>query len=147
MDSLSHAEKAVETAVQSLLGRVANWAHAHPRRLAAGTVTVLAVFAGTAFGLAPMAPDAAALPKRLVTESFTPDNIDAQLDALAAQHLVLARSDVTRANDTANTLTKRLGVSDDELNAFLQTDATSRKLWQGRAGKLVVVPPPTPPAS
>ena len=137
MDSLSQAEKAVETAVQTLLGRVAHWAHAHPRRLAAGTVTVLAVFAGTAFGIAPMAPDASALPKRLVVESFTPENLDAQLDALAAQHLTLARSDVTRANETATTLTKRLGVSDAELNAFLQTDVTSRKLWQGRAGKMV----------
>jgi len=137
LDSLSQAEKAVETAVQTLLGRVAHWAHAHPRRLAAGTVTVLAVFAGTAFGIAPMAPDASALPKRLVVESFTPENLDAQLDALAAQHLTLARSDVTRANDTATTLTKRLGVSDAELNAFLQTDVTSRKLWQGRAGKMV----------
>jgi murein DD-endopeptidase MepM/ murein hydrolase activator NlpD len=84
-----------------------------------------------------MAPDAAALPKRLVTESFTPDNLDAQLEALAAQHLVLARSDVTRANETASTLTKRLGIADAQLDAFLQTDATSRKLWQGRAGKLV----------
>ena len=74
LDSLNQAEKAVETAVQTVLGRVANWAHRHPRRLAAGTVTVLAVFAGTAFGIAPMAPDASALPKRLVTESFTPDN-------------------------------------------------------------------------
>jgi murein DD-endopeptidase MepM/ murein hydrolase activator NlpD len=137
LDSLNHAEKAVETAVQSLFGRVTRWAHVHPRRLAAGTVAVLAVFAGTAFGLAPMAPDASALPKRLVTESFTPDNLDAQLDALAAQHLVLARSEVTRANDTADTLTKRLGVSDAELDAFLQSDATSRKLWQGRAGKMV----------
>ena len=137
MDTLSHAEKAVETAVQTLLGRVANWAHRHPRRLAAGTATVLAVIAGTAFGLAPMAPDASALPKRLVTETFTPDNLEAQLDALAAQHLSLARSDVTRANETANTLTKRLDVTDDQLNAFLQSDVLSHKLWQGRAGKLV----------
>ena len=137
MDPLSHAEAAVETAVTSLFGRVTRWTHQHPRRLAAGTATVLAVIAGTAFGLAPMAPDASALPKRLVTETFTPENLDAQLDALAAQHLVLARSDVTRANDTASTLTKRLGISDDQLNAFLQADATSRKLWQGRAGKLV----------
>ena len=139
MDSLSQAEKAVETAVQSLFGRVTRWTHQHPRRLAAGTAVVLAVVAGTAFGIAPMAPDASALPKRLVTESFTPDNLDAQLDALAAQHLVLARSDVTRANDTAGALTKRLGVSDEQLDAFLQADATSRKLWQGRAGKLVSV--------
>jgi murein DD-endopeptidase MepM/ murein hydrolase activator NlpD len=137
LDSLSQAEKAVETAVESFLGRIATWAHAHPRRLAAGTVTVLAALAGTAFGIAPMAPDAAALPKRLIVENFTPDNIDAQLDALAAQHLTLARSDVTRGNETANTLTKRLGISDAQLDAFLQADATSHKLWQGRAGKLV----------
>src|SRR6201997_4043357 len=94
LDSLNHAEKAVETAVQSLFGRVTRWTHAHPRRLAAGTATVLAVIAGTAFGLAPMAPDASALPKRL-------------------------------------------GIADVQLNAFLQADAISRKLWQGRAGKLV----------
>jgi murein DD-endopeptidase MepM/ murein hydrolase activator NlpD len=137
LDSLSHAEKAVETAVLSMFGRVTRWAHAHPRRLAAGTVTVLAVFAGTAFGLAPMAPDAAALPKRLITESFTPENLDAQLDALAAQHLVLARNEVTRANETASTLTRRLGISDALLATFLESDATSRKLWQGRPGKMV----------
>ncbi len=137
MDSLNHAEKAVETAVQSLFGRVTRWTHDHPRRLAAGTAAVLAVIAGTAFGLAPMAPDASALPKRLVTETFTPENLDAQLDSLAAQHLVLAHSETTRANDTADTLTKRLGIADDQLNAFLQGDATSRKLWQGRVGKMV----------
>ena len=50
---------------------------------------------------------------------------------------MLARSDVTRANDIASTLTKRLGISDDQLNAFLAADATARKLWQGRAGKMV----------
>jgi murein DD-endopeptidase MepM/ murein hydrolase activator NlpD len=137
LDSLNHAEKAVETAVQSLFGRLTRWTHQHPRRLAAGTATFLAVVAGTAFGLAPMAPDASALPKRLVTEAFTPDNLDAQLDALAAQHLVLARNDVTRVNDTAGALTKRLGIVDAELDAFLQADPTSRKLWQGRPGKLV----------
>ncbi len=137
LDSLNQAEKAVETAVQTLFGRLAHWAHVHPRRLAAGTVAVLAVFAGTAFGIAPMAPDASALPRHLVTEAFTPEHLDAQLDALAAQHLTLARSDITRANETATTLTKRLGVSDADFNTFLLSDVTSRKLWQGRAGKMV----------
>jgi len=137
LDSLNQAEKAVETAVHTFFGRIAHWAHAHPRRLAAGTVAVLGALAGTAFGIAPMAPDAANLPKRTITESFTPADIDTQLDALAAQHLVLARSDVTRSNDTAGTLVKRLGIADAQLDAFLATDATARKLWQGRAGKMV----------
>jgi murein DD-endopeptidase MepM/ murein hydrolase activator NlpD len=137
LDSLTPVENAVETAVLSVLGRVARWAHAHPRRLAAGTLTILAGFAATAFGIAPMAPDAADLPRRIITESYAPDGLDAQLDALAAQHLSLTRNEVTRANETASTLMKRLGVSDAELNGFLLTDAVSRKLWQGRTGKLV----------
>ena len=137
LDPLSPVEQAVESAVQSVLVRVARWAHAHPRRLAAGTVTVLAGFAATAFGIAPMAPDAADLPKHIVTERFEPEGLDAQLDALAAAHLSLSRSEVTRANDSASTLLKRLGVTDAELNNFLQTDATSHKLWQGRVGKMV----------
>ena len=137
MDSPNPVEKAVDTAVQSTLGRLARWAHAHPRKLAAGTVAVLGGFAVTAFGLAPMAPDASDLPRHVVTEAFVPEGLDGQLDALAAQHLTLSRSEVTRANETAATLTKRLGISDAELAGFLATDATSRKLWQGRAGKLV----------
>ncbi len=100
-------------------------------------MALLGGFAVTAFGVAPMAPDAADLPKRVITENFAPEGLDAQLDALAAQRLTLARSEVTRANDSAATLMKRLGVSDAELNAFLLTDVGSRKIWQGRAGKLV----------
>jgi murein DD-endopeptidase MepM/ murein hydrolase activator NlpD len=121
----------------SLPARLVRWTHDHPRRLAGGTVVVLAGFAVTAFGVAPMAPDAAALPKRIVSETYRVDDLDAQLDALAAQHLSLARSDVTRANESAASLMKRLGVSDAELAGFLATDALSRKLWQGRPGKLV----------
>ena len=100
-------------------------------------VTLLGGFAVTAFGVAPMAPDASALPKRLVTEEYRPDGLEAQLDALAAQHLSLTRNEVTRANDSAASLVKRLGISDAELSGFLLDDVLSRKLWQGRPGKLV----------
>jgi murein DD-endopeptidase MepM/ murein hydrolase activator NlpD len=137
LDPLRPVEDAVDTALRSLLGRLARWAHSHPRKLGAGAAAVLGGFVVTAFGIAPMAPDAADLPRRLVVEDYAPAHLDAQLDALAAQHLSLSRSDVTRANDTAATLAKRLGIADAELAAFLQADATSRKLWQGRAGKLV----------
>jgi murein DD-endopeptidase MepM/ murein hydrolase activator NlpD len=121
----------------ALPGRLARWSHAHPRRIAAAVVALLGGFAVTAFGVAPMAPDAAALPKRIVTEDYHPEGLDAQLDALAAQHLSLTRNEVTRANESAASLTKRLGVSDAELSGFLTTDVLSRKLWQGRPGKLV----------
>jgi murein DD-endopeptidase MepM/ murein hydrolase activator NlpD len=129
LDSLQFAK--------ALPGRFARWSHAHPRGVAAGVLTLLAGFAATAFGVAPMAPDAADLPKRLVTEDYRPSGLDEQLDALASQRLSLVRNDTTRADDSAASLIKRMGVSDPELSAFLASDTLSRKLWQGRPGKLV----------
>ena len=123
-----------------LLGRLkplTDWAHAHPRRLSA---IVLAVLAGTgvaAFGIAPLAPDAAQLPKRLVTEDVQTESLAPQLDALALHELKLQRSDLTRASDTVDSLLARLGVNDPSASAWLRSDATARRLFTGRAGKLV----------
>ena len=99
----------------------------------------LAGFAATAFGIAPMAPDASDLPKRLVTETVTPDGIQAQLDALAEHELQLYRTDLTRSSDTADSLLQRLNVSDAPAAMFLRTDATARKVLEGRSGKMVQV--------
>lgn len=96
----------------------------------------------TAFGVAPLAPDAADLPVRLVTESLTlaaPEAAGAS-DALAAPlPFVLYRSDLTRREDTAQSLLSRLGVNDAALLSFLRHDKTARELLVGRAGKLVSV--------
>ena len=99
----------------------------------------LAGFGVTAFGIAPMAPDAADIPKRLVTETVTPDGIQSQLDALAEHDLQLYRTDVTRSSDTADTLLQRLNVSDATAAKFLRTDPTARRLLEGRGGKMVRV--------
>ena len=99
----------------------------------------LAGFGATAFGIAPMAPDAADLPKRMVTESVTPDDIATQVEALAQAELQLYRSDLTRSSDTADSLLRRLNVDDAQAAAFIRTDPTARKLLTGRAGKMVQV--------
>jgi len=96
-------------------------------------------FGVTAFGIAPMAPDAADIPKRLVTETVTPDGIQSQLDALAEHELELYRTDLTRASDTVDSLLKRLNVSDAGAAQFLRSDTTARKLLEGRGGKMVRV--------
>jgi hypothetical protein len=62
--SLDSIEKTVQAAAQALYERL----HRHPRRVAAAVCTLLGGFAVTAFGIAPMAPDAADLPQRLVTQ-------------------------------------------------------------------------------
>ena len=67
-------------------------AQRHRHSLVAGAVVLLTGFGVTAIAVAPLAPDAAALPKRMVSEAVVPEGIDAQLLALAAQDLSLTRS-------------------------------------------------------
>jgi murein DD-endopeptidase MepM/ murein hydrolase activator NlpD len=123
----------------SLLRRLNDAAHRHPRRVAVAVCTLLGGFAVTAFGIAPMAPDAADLPQRVVTEELTLTGIDQQLEALAQHALELSRSDLTRASDTADSLLRRLGVVDPSAAAFLRSDRDARRLLEGRAGKMVQV--------
>jgi len=75
-------------------------------------VSLLAGTGITAVAVAPLVPDAAQLPRRVLIEVVVPTGLQSQLDALAAQELTLTRSDITRATDTADTLLARLGVRD-----------------------------------
>ena len=119
--------------------RAGRFVTAHSRGLSAAVMVALAASAVTAFGIAPMAPDASELPKRLVTETVNPDGIVSQLDALAGHDLALYRSGQTRSGDTADTLLKRLGISDAAAARFLRGDVVARRLLEGRVGKLVRV--------
>ncbi len=96
----------------------------------------LAGFGITAFGIAPMAPDAADLPQRWLTETVPHDAAPSQLEALAQHELQLWRSEVTRGSDSAEALLRRLGVADPDAARFLRSDHHARKLLQGR-GKLL----------
>jgi murein DD-endopeptidase MepM/ murein hydrolase activator NlpD len=99
----------------------------------------LAGFGVTAFGISPLAFDPANLPQRLVTETVTPSDIQSQLDALAEHELQLYRTDLTRSTDTADSLLKRLNVSDADAALFLRNDPVARQLLSGRGGKMVRV--------
>ena len=109
------------------------------RGLTVALVAVLTGFGATAFGIAPLAPDAGSLPKRLVTEIPKPQGIEAQLEALAEHPLRLHRSELTRSSDTADSLLRRLGVDDASAAAFLRSDPMARRLLEGRPGKMVQV--------
>jgi len=58
--------------------------HRHRRRIAVAASVLLAGTAVTAFGIAPMAPDAAQLPRRQIIETIVPAGLPAQLLALAS---------------------------------------------------------------
>ena len=125
--------------LKSLLLRAQEAVGRHPGRLTAGVVGLLGSFAITAFGIAPLAPDAALLPKRLVTEEVALGHLDLQLGSLSLQELELHRTDLTRSGDTADTLLGRLGISDLEAARFLRDDRDARRLIDGRGGKMVQV--------
>ena len=107
------------------------------RKLLAAITAALAGSAITAFGIAPMAPDAAQLPRRQVIEALDPPGLPAQLLALASYDMVLSRADQTRASDNVESLLRRLGVFDPQLATFMRANNDTRRLFEGRAGKQV----------
>ena len=117
--------------------RAAGFVRRHPRGLTAAVLVSLAGFAATAFGIAPMVPDPADLPQRMVSETVLPSGLDAQLELLAEHELSLYRGDLTRRSDTADSLLRRLNADDAEFAQFLGRDPTARKLLDGRPGKMV----------
>ena len=121
----------------SLRARVLDAAARHRRGIIATVVASLTGFTVTAFGLAPLMPDAAQLPVRTLSEVVQPDGLTPQTDALAALPLDLRRSTVTRGTDSAEALLLRLGVSDPSAAAFLAQDPLARRLLAGRGGKVV----------
>ncbi len=111
-----------------------------------GSLGILLLGTGvTAFGIAPLAPDAADLPVRQVVETLdTPALIETYRAAIgetgAPPPLVLFRSETTRRDDTAQSLLQRLGVVDPQAQAFLRSDPTARQLLaSGRFGRPVSV--------
>lgn len=121
------------------LQAVTNLLRRHPKRIT-GTLAALLLGTGvTAFGVAPLAPDAADLPVRQVLEAVQSLPTEAQTEALGNFQFKLFRSETTRSTDTADALLKRLNIDDAEAAAFLRSDANGRLTLMGRPGKNVTV--------
>lgn len=121
------------------LQAVANLLRRHPKRIT-GTFAALLLGTGvTAFGVAPLAPDAADLPVRQVLEAVQSLPTEAQTEALDNFQFKLFRSETTRSTDTADALLKRLNIDDAAAAAFLRSDANGRLTLTGRPGKNVTV--------
>ncbi|NDY92637.1 M23 family metallopeptidase [Ideonella livida] len=119
------------------LARLQDWLSRHRRQVSAAGLALLAGYGITAFGIAPLAPDAAELPQRLVVEAVAPEAAEPQLEALASSSLRLFRTEVTRSQDSLDGLLRRLGVTDPQAIATLRRDEDLRRLAEGRAGRLV----------
>ncbi len=121
------------------LQAVSGFIHRHPKRIT-GTLAALLLGTGvTAFGVAPLAPDAADLPVRQVLESVQALPTETQSDILGEFRYSLFRTETTRSSDTADALLRRLNIDDASASAFLRSDANAQLILSGRAGKAVTV--------
>ena len=109
----------------------------HPQRVLAVITLLLLGGAGASFAVANLGPDASTLPQRTVVEAVEPLPLAPQFDALATQAMRLYRTDLTRSTDTADSLLKRLGISDASAAAFLRSDRLVQQALMGRAGRNV----------
>ena len=91
----------------------------------------------TAFGVAPLAPDAANLPVHQIVEAVEAMPTQAQSDALAEFSFNLFRTESTRSSDTFDSLLKRLNIDDAPAAAFMGRDANAHLVLAGRPGKNV----------
>lgn len=111
----------------------------HPKRVTGSLAALLLGTGVTAFGVAPMAPDASDLPVRQVLEVVEALPTQPQTDTLSDFRFNLFRTESTRSSDTADTLLKRLNIDDAAAAAFLRTDNHARLALAGRPGKNVTV--------
>lgn len=123
----------------SLAEPLARLLQRHPKRVVSGLAIVLLGTGVTAFGVAPLAPDAALLPVRTITEPLTLEPLGAPLEQTLDGTMVLYRTDTTRSADTPSSLLTRLGVRDSVAAKALGQHPRARVLFTGRAGKSVQV--------
>ena len=118
---------------------LAHWAnlHHHSKRVTVALAVLLLGTGVTAFGVAPLAPDAADLPVRQIVESIEPLPTQAQTDGLADFRFNLFRTETTRSSDTADSLLRRLNINDPAAAAFLRSDPEAQLILAGRPGKSV----------
>ena len=109
----------------------------YPRRILISGAAVLAFGTGATFAVATFGPDAAELPVQVIVEAPQPLANAEQVLALMETSHQLYRSDTTRSTDTADSLLKRLGVSDPEAAAFIRSDRLVLQHVLGRIGRNV----------
>ncbi len=105
-------------------------------RVFSGMAAGLSLVAFGAAGVAPMAPDAADLPVKLVVEELALPDLATQVDALRPGDRYVTEERV-RPGDSLAALLDRLGVRDAQAAGFIRSDAAARALLNLRPGRRV----------
>jgi murein DD-endopeptidase MepM/ murein hydrolase activator NlpD len=103
------------------------------RILAAGAA-FFALCAFGAMGVAPLAPDAADLPVKKITQELDLPKLQDQIAALEATEQHFVSEEQVQRGDTLGAMLMRLGVDDKDALEFIRSDKTARGVLQVRAG-------------
>ncbi len=106
-------------------------------RIITGSTLFLALCAFGAAAVAPMAPDAADLPVKTLTEELSLPNVTGQMadeDQVVQSYV---SEEKVRSGDTLASLLTRLGVDDANATSFIKSDKTAHEVMQLKPGKLV----------
>jgi murein DD-endopeptidase MepM/ murein hydrolase activator NlpD len=130
---MNHINKFTSSRLVNLLGST------RKARIMSASAIFLAVCAFGAAGVAPLAPDAADLPVKSVSQTLELPNISAQIGALEQQESTdkYVHEERIRAGDTLATLMTRLGVEDDAAETFIKKDKVAKGVMQLKTGKRV----------
>jgi len=113
------------------------WGSSRKARIISSSALFLAACAVGAAGVAPMAPDAANLPVKSISEQLSLPQLSEQVAALTHSEQSYVSEEKIRPGDTLATLLTRLGVDDTAAANFIKSDRTARSLLQLKPGRLV----------
>ncbi|MEG0920599.1 MAG: peptidoglycan DD-metalloendopeptidase family protein [Comamonas sp.] len=126
------------TAGNTLLRQLVNTAQAHPKRVAAALAVLLMTAGGGAFAVAQLGPNPSDMPVQTVEYAVPSLASDISIaDLVDGPGFSLYRTDEVRANDTPESLLRRLGVADPAAAAFIRSNAKARGAIIGKTGRQV----------
>jgi murein DD-endopeptidase MepM/ murein hydrolase activator NlpD len=124
----------VKQIVASWSQRLTEFQRRHPQRILAAVGGLLLVGGTASYAVATLGPDAARMP---VQQWVQPLSLNLPQNEAGVADLHLYRSDLTRKNDTADSLLQRLGVLDASAAEFIRKTPAARSQLLGKSGRLV----------
>ncbi|HOZ67182.1 MAG TPA: M23 family metallopeptidase [Burkholderiaceae bacterium] len=121
--------------------QIATIIHQHPKRLAALAAALMLSIGGGAYAVVSLEESAEPVVVRNILEALHNGNDQDKESSFKAATpitaMTLVRSTSTRANDTADTLLKRLGIFDAAASAYLRSSPDLQKALFSRTGRTV----------
>nr|WP_314540738.1 peptidoglycan DD-metalloendopeptidase family protein [uncultured Massilia sp.] len=106
-------------------------------RIVAGGAAALALCAFGATAVAPIAPDPADLPVKSISQDLQLPNLADQIAALQQDEQQFIREERLRPGDSLASVFTRLGIEDQQAQAFVRSDKTARAILSLKTGKRV----------